>query len=109
MKHNISLGQSGFAVIEITLIIVAVLAVAAVGTWVYMQRGKTVVDNSQSSQSVTNTASNKPSQNVLNSIQSEVANEAKIDELAASNEATQAASDSESVVQMGESINAANL
>jgi predicted negative regulator of RcsB-dependent stress response len=109
MKHKASASQSGFAVIEITLIIVAVLAVAAVGTWVYMQRSKTTVDSSQSSQSVTNTTSNKPSQNVLNSLQSEVVNESKIDESAASNEATQAASDSESVVQMGESINAANL
>lgn len=104
MKTSIKGRQAGFAVVEIVLIVIIILAVIAVGAWVFQQRNKTAINSESSSNSST---LKTPSQNISDSIAGEAANEANIENQNGSSETANATAATNSVAQIGDSINAA--
>jgi uncharacterized protein HemX len=95
--------QSGFAVIELVLVIVAVAAIAGIGFWVFQQRSKTA-SNSEATPTVVD--KKQQSQQLANEVKNEASDENKIDDQQASADKNQINADESSTDQIGGNIDA---
>lgn len=97
--------QHGFAVVELLLVAIIILAVAGIGYWVYQQRSKSTTSN-DSLTSQTSQTKEQLVKDVANNATQAAADE--VTQASNTSDGAQAQADNEASSQIGDSANATN-